>query len=166
MQESLKKALLELDYLEIMPDRNELILEKVGGISSSIHNEDGTNEEHDVITIVRFKRIINGFPVKGASRILVYLGENGQLEGIIYRWPRVVKTSISTKELKTALELQHGIDSKLKHFEAEVDSVAIASSELVLYDDGNGLIEPAIYVQGTLKSKTGFSASIGKYEPL
>ena len=73
------------------------------------------------------------------------LGSNGDLHGVITRWLDVQPSRFSGVRggdmrayVKGAVELK----------QAGVKSVVLKKAELVMYDDGKGVIEPAMFVTG------------------
>lgn len=102
--------------------------------------------------VVTFTRKIGGIPVKGASRAVVMLGANGDLDGLFVRWMDVKSEKVKGKIAKS--EMKAFLKSQLK---SRVDSnaVHIKKSSLVLYDNGKGVIEPALVVEGEITTDGG-----------
>ncbi len=100
---------------------------------------------YDKLTLVFFKRKLAGLPVIGASRIVVMLGENGELAGLIVRW---LDVSPSGSAGVVGANMRDYVLGKVTAKQADNQSVVIKTSELVMYDDGKGVIEPALFVNG------------------
>lgn len=144
-----KKYLSELGYLP--KNENELANGHVGGLSIGIRREDGSKQVYQKLVTIHFGRVIDKLPVLGVgSRIVVHLGENGQLVGLIRNWVEVQKGTQKTmalSELRTDKEIRSAILEQIKTDLSTAKKVNVSKAELVLYDDGHGVIEPAIYVE-------------------
>ena len=102
--------------------------------------------------VVTFTRKIAGIPVKGASRAVVMLGANGDLDGLFVRWMDVKSEKVKGKLAKS--EMKAFLKSQLKT-RGEAKSIRIKKSSLVLYDDGKGVIEPALVLEGEVTTEGG-----------
>ena len=102
--------------------------------------------------VVTFTRKISGIPVKGASRAVVMLGANGDLDGMFVRWMDVKSEKITGKLAKS--EMKAFLKSQLKS-RGEANSIRIKKSSLVLYDNGKGVIEPALVLEGEVTIEGG-----------
>ena len=91
--------------------------------------------------------------VKGASRAVVMLGANGDLEGLIVRWMDVQSEKVKGKVARS--QLKDHVKGQLKARKMECDSVHVKKADLVLYDNGKGVIEPALQVQGEINTVDG-----------
>lgn len=123
--------------------KNELILNEVNVFKKAVY--DGiSSRTYEKMVLVSFKRKLSGLPVFGASRVMVVLGGNGELVCFIVRWYDVQKAKVSgiKKDLK-----QNLVDI-IKEKQGKATTVVVKKSELVLFDDGAGVIEPALFVQG------------------
>ncbi|UCH92897.1 MAG: hypothetical protein JSV88_21750 [Candidatus Aminicenantes bacterium] len=98
--------------------------------------------------IVSFSRKLGGIPVAGASRVVVILGRNGELAGLTVRWMDV--ESVKIPGVIKSSEIKNHLKDKLKVKHKNSDSVLVKKSDLVLYDDGKGVIEPVLLLQGEL----------------
>lgn len=105
------------------------------------------------LRVVTFRRKIGGFMVKGASRAVVMLGANGDLEGLVVRWMDVQSEKVKGKVAKS--QLKDYIKGQLKARKMESDSVLVKKADLVLYDNGKGVIEPALQVEGEISTYDG-----------
>jgi len=123
--------------------KNGLVLNKVNVLKEAVYNGQ-TGEIFDKLVIVSFKRKLGGIPVLGASRVVVTLGTNGELAGLIVRWYDVERVKVPgvVKNIKEHLTNKIKDKQKNHHF------VMVKKADLVMFDDGNGVIEPAVFVQG------------------
>lgn len=118
---------------------------------------DQATEVVEKARVVVFGRKINGIPVKGASRMVVMMGANGELEGLFARWIEVEerRAKVNVEQLQIKGHITNHIQSKVK----DCISVMVKTAELVLYDNGKGIIEPALFVQGDITTINGTSRS-------
>jgi hypothetical protein len=116
-----------------------------------------TTRVFEKLRVVTFRRKIGGFMVKGASRAVVMLGANGDLEGLIVRWMDVQSEKVKGKVARS--QLKNHIKGQLKTRKMECDSVHVKKADLVLYDNGKGVIEPALQVQGEINTVDGTFSS-------
>jgi len=142
-----KKYLTDLNYFP----KNEKELSKgyVGGLSMGVQRDDGSRALYQKLVTVYFGRVIDNLPVMGVgSRIVVHLGENGQLVGIVRNWVEVQKgIKAAAAQLRTDAEIKREILKQIQTDLSTAKTVNVDKSDLVLYDDGRGVIEPAIYVE-------------------
>ena len=61
-----------------------------------LKNFGGTYEK--LVTVI-YGRTLDGLPVKGASRIAVRMGINGELVGLVRNWPELNKKTVSSKDM-------------------------------------------------------------------
>jgi hypothetical protein len=118
---------------------------------------DQTTEIVEKERVVIFAREINGIPVKGASRMVVMMGANGQLDGLFARWIEVEKrrAKVNVEQLQIRGHISNHLKSKIK----DCISVIVKTAELVLFDNGKGVIEPALFVQGDVTTVNGSARS-------
>jgi len=84
--------------------------------------------------------------VEGDARIVVQLGEKAELAAMVYQWPRLEKSVRLTSDM---LQKPDAIrDSAKREIEAmakKAMDAELTQAELVLYDDGRGVMEPAYH---------------------
>jgi hypothetical protein len=112
-----------------------------------------TTRTYEKLRVVTFRRKIGGLMVKGASRAVVMLGADGDLEGLVVRWMDVKTEKVKGKIARS--QLKNFIKGKLKARNMEGDSVRVKKADLVLYDNGEGVIEPALQLQGEIATFDG-----------
>lgn len=125
---------------------DEMKVSHVGGLNMGITNGTGKTEIFEKLKTVRFSRVLGKLPVEGDGRMIFHFGENSDLAGLIFQWPKIksVKTlssslfqkpeDIAEKALKQLTEMG------LKALRSKLTTV-----DLILYDDGQGVIEPAYH---------------------
>jgi hypothetical protein len=139
-----REYLAKLNYLPDNP--KELVLNKVSGLGMSLAKEGKASDKYHKLVSVLFRRVLDGVPVQGrGSRIVVHLGENASLAGLINNWPKVkarrIRDGIKNDEM-----IREEIKSRLLKMAGEARNIVVRKANLVLYDDGRGLIEPAVYI--------------------
>ena len=144
-------ALQHLEKLDLLPDIEELELVNIGGLNMAILNEDSTTEIYQKLVTVRYNRKLSDIPVMGDSRIIVHMGRNGELAGIIYYWGDILeKRIIELDDVLLDKEIRKELEGRLKAAAMDAKRIIVEKVDYVLYDDGKGQIEPAFYVQAKL----------------
>jgi hypothetical protein len=112
-----------------------------------------TTEIVEKMRVVVFKRELNGLPVKGASRLVVMMGANGNLGGLFARWLDVQPEGAERKVAQ--FRVKDYLAAQLKARLDDSVSVLVTRADPVLYDNGLGVIEPALQVQGEITTVDG-----------
>lgn len=152
-----------LKALGLLPDDDgsEIFVENVGSICMAIYNpETGQSKEFEKLKVVDFGRKLNGLRVLGigTSRLAVRLGTDGELVTVMKNWTAVEK-ELSTRKAdvieQSSIEdhVQNILRSKYQG--SNVNSIRIDQAEMVMYDDGKGVIEPALFIIGKMYTGTG-----------
>jgi hypothetical protein len=152
--EAVDLAVSYLERLDLMPkDKDQLVVEAVGGLAMGSQAENGTVENFEKLTSVHFGRQIDGIDVGGpGSKIVVHLGRNGELVGLHRRWSELRETSSISG--KSFLEAQEVTERAVKHLQTEWHKAAKISSaapEPGYFDDGKGHIEPVYFLQAEVQ---------------
>jgi len=145
-----ERALEHLEKLDLVPDKEQLVDRKVGGLSMAVRLDNGETKIYRKLVTVRFGRRLGGFPVMGDSRIVVHLGTEGELAGMIYQWPEVAVKAVDPEALRDDRTLKNGIESRLKAGSRGAARAVVQKADLVMYDDGRGIVEPAYHVEARL----------------
>lgn len=146
------QAKAHLKALKLLPDRfEEMVVEHIGGEAMGELNRDGTTTIYDKLRTVRFGRRVNGLPVRGpGSRIVVQLGEDGQLASLVRVWSQIrsesPRKSVTPETFNSKSEVRNMITKRTQAVAEEARGIEIRQIELVLFDDEQGVIEPAYYV--------------------
>lgn len=147
-KEAVRIAKQHLNNLGLLPSEEELEVSHVGGLGMSVLNNDGTTSDYKKQVTVYFSRKINNVPVVGASRIVVDMGSSGELVGLIKNWRKIDKSKTKKLSKNEFLDARARYDKMMSGFRgkcSDAKAVKIKQSQLVLYDDGKGVIEPAIF---------------------
>ncbi len=128
-------------------NEQEMVLAGVGGMDMAVAKDGKTRGPYKKLVTVRFSRVLNGMQVQGpGSRLVVHLGENGEMTGMIWNWPEVKAIAVSAKQQKNSEVIRQETAERLRLLAGEAKEILGRKSVQVLYDDGQGHIEPAIYV--------------------
>jgi hypothetical protein len=111
-----------------------------------------TTRTYEKMRVVTFTRKLGGIPVRGASRAAVMLGANGELEGLVVRWMPVKAKKIKGKVARS--QLRSHVKAKLNARKIEND-VVVKKADLIIFDDGKGVMEPMLHVEGDLITSQG-----------
>ena len=140
-----QQYLSKLDYFP--KDKGELILQSVGGLGMAMVKDGKSSEKYQKLVTVVFRRNLDGIRVQGrGSRMIVHLGKKAAFAGLVRNWPEVKAHEVSQERLKNDKQIREEITSRLKDMAGKAEYIAVQKAELVLFDDGRGVIEPAIYV--------------------
>lgn len=123
----------------------------VSTLKEAVYN-DQTTQTFEKMRVVTFTRKLGGLPVLGASRAVVMLGTNGDVEGLIVRWLDVTAGKIKNKVAKS--QLKGHLKAKLEARKIESD-VLVKKANLIILDDGKGSMEPMILIEGEVLTQEG-----------
>lgn len=156
-EQAATKAMKHLDDLGLKFNKKEMVVAHIGGVNTAT-NINNTSQIYKKLVTVRYNRVLNGIPVIGASRIVVKMGTDGNLAGLIYNWPDVISTTaVKSTELYNSTEINNQLDNKLKLIGKAGKNntkINVQKSNLVLYDDGKGNVEPAYFVEANMNYNT------------
>lgn len=149
-QKLLDMAFNHLTELGLQPKKNELEEPGISSINLAVHREDGTTNDYEKLMVVSFSRKLDGIPLKGRSRIILRMGENGQLQSLIHYWADFEreKLPISKNQLESDDVIEQKINKHLLKQAEKAQLVSVENADLVLYEDDNCRVEPAVFVQG------------------
>jgi hypothetical protein len=84
----------------------------------------------------------------GDSRIVLQMGEMGNLVGLIHYWGEITdRRKVETGELIANKEIKAEAEKRIKLAANGAKRIIVEKANFVLYDDGKGQIEPAYYIQ-------------------
>jgi len=163
-----------LAKLRYMPKNDqELVVERVGGLAMAAAKDGRSSEPYQKLVTVYFGRVIDGLRVQGrGSRILVHLGESSALVGVIRSWLEVEPQKVDRDGVKSDDMILHEINRRLFRMADQAREIVVRKAELVLFDDGRGVIEPAIHVvasaryEGPERAKEGVEIPVDFYVPV
>jgi len=133
-------------------EKDKMIDPIVTTIETATYNGQ-TTEIYEETRVVTFYRNLGGLKVKGASRIVVMMGAYGELEGLFVRWMGVKANKIKGKIAKS--QLKDYIKSQLNSKHKEPLAMKVKKADLVLYDNGKGIIEPVLQLTGEVTTENG-----------
>ncbi|MBN1346193.1 MAG: hypothetical protein JXQ73_26125 [Phycisphaerae bacterium] len=149
-----------LSKLDLLPgDASEIEVTKVHAVqTANVSAGFPFVQAADQMVVVFFGRRLGGLPVFGASRMVVRLGDGGELVSIIRNWPKLVPVAVDgaaamfgrSQWKDAAVRTVKGRETGDIYPNASIDSM-----QVVMYDDGRGRIEPALRAQGRRFDKRG-----------
>jgi hypothetical protein len=149
---SIELAREYLAKLDLLPsDPAEMYVSKVRVIRGASCGPAGCLPQVvDKMRVVFFGRKLNGLPVHGASRIAVRIGNDGELVGVIKNWPALTPVAVEGAGVLPKAQWKDAAIRTVKRMQAgsAYPNASIESTELVMYDDGRGHIEPALRAKG------------------
>jgi len=155
-KETLEMAYTHLKNLNLMPKKENLGTIQHSGLGMSVKKENGKSFDYKKTTAVRINRKLDGLPVKGSSRIFINMGSNGEISNMVYKWSPIEKrTIVSSKNVINTDVLKKAIFTQLEKRADNANKIILDKINLVMYDDGKGLIEPAYYIEAQLFFKDG-----------
>jgi hypothetical protein len=146
-EEPVQRATELLALYDLEANPAELKVAHIGGVNLGVTDGDGDTRIYAKLKTVRFERVIEGLPVAGDTRIVVQLGENGSLAGLVYQWPRLRRAGVIDGEAAAHPEdLRRAAQAEIARVAKKAEKAEVTGVELVLYDDGRGVVEPAYHV--------------------
>jgi len=129
-------------------NKEELKMMHSGGLRAA---EAGSTKVIDVMRTVTYGRMLNGVPVYGAgSKIVVQVGNQGEIVGATSRWKEVSQNSKRTakkSEMKSAREAEVEMKRRLLTDFGKGTKAEIKNMSLAYYDGGKTYIQPAFFFQ-------------------
>jgi hypothetical protein len=150
-------------------DPSEMRVTKVKVIRASTCGQAECKPEvSDKMRVVFFGRKLNGLPVHGASRMVVRIGNDGELVSVIKNWPSVTPVAVESAGVLPKAQWKDAAVRTVKRLQAGTayPNATIESTEVVMYDDGRGCIEPALRVKGKKLDGRGKDAPAAWMVPL
>lgn len=140
-------AMRTLDQYDLKVNPKELKVAHVGGLNMSAANGEDRPEIYEKLKTIRFERVLDGLPVMGDSRLVMHFGEHAELAGLIFQLPIVeASQKLSSKLLHTPKDLQAQALAELSAMAKKAERAKLTKVDLVLYDDGLGVMEPAYHL--------------------
>lgn len=153
---------------------NELSKPEVSFLEMSSQKDQEPAQIYRKMVTVRYNRIMDNLPIEGKTRLVFSLGQDGELTYMLHDWPKWKGSPIPTDGLFEPKELEKRIADKVIRATKDGKDILVEKRHVVLYDDGAGRMEPAVYVQArytkTQKGPDGKDSSISVpydfYEPI
>jgi hypothetical protein len=141
-----KLAIAQLRRHGLAIDPAQMKIAHVGGLNMAATDGGEKSQIFQKLKTVRFGRTLDGLPVEGDGRIVMHLGEAGAVAGLVFQWPRLEKALVLGDDMLQKPELlrMRALD-EIKSMAAKSQRARLTRAELVLYDDGRGVLEPAYH---------------------
>jgi hypothetical protein len=147
-EEALKEAEQFLNTQELLPkNRNELTLAHFGGLrSTSVIGGKRAGPVIDKLVTLSYGRTIDNTPVIGpGSKIVVNLGDKGEVMGLIRRWREVSASSrklVPPEELVSQQEAEERANRQIVSEYGDASSHKILGSRRAYYDNNGSILQP------------------------
>jgi hypothetical protein len=149
--EAVKYAYEFLQTNGLMPKNpRELKVAHVGGLrTSTVLKGDKPGPIVDKLKSVTLSRELNGIPVIGSgSKILVNIGDKGEVVGAIRRWRELDKsTRLSAAELISEREAMEMAQKQIISEFGKGSRVEVMQTQLAYYDNNGKAIQPVFAIQ-------------------
>jgi hypothetical protein len=136
-------------YMEKMgfkvADDKSLVLAHVGGVNMGNHDAKEGTKIFEKFTTVRYDRVLDNIPVLGHSRITVIMAEKGKLQQMIANWAPLSSAAVSKERVVIQDDLKNSIEKHLVADNSGAKKIIVKKINLVYYDDGTGILEPALH---------------------
>lgn len=154
-----RAAMDYLTKLNILPPASDgLYPSYVGKVRTAVYiSENKQTTIEDKMYVVFYSRKLENIPVVGASRYVVRIANDGELVGVIKNWPRLEKVVIAQNTIHQKSNWKNLTSEKVKQLNKTENSSALSlqTAEVIMYDDGVSIIEPALLVKGVKTSAGG-----------
>lgn len=143
-----KRAREYLAQLKPSIKNEELVLAHIGGVNKGIHANDKTSIVEKFST-VRFDRQLDNIPVYGHSRIVFNLAQEGRIQTLISQWVPFERKGIEKEALViNPDDLKKSVEKGILTENTQAQKIRVEAIRLVYFDDGSGIIEPALHIKG------------------
>ena len=147
----LGKATQHLRTLGLLPEPKDMFVEHIGGLNMSVVREDGSTSDYRKLVSVRLGRTTDIQNTQGpGSRILVQLGTAGRLRGMVFEWEHFASQQLEDHEKIPAAEVKRLSMLRMNDVTRNALRKRITEVDVVFFDDGYGVLEPAIHVVATI----------------
>jgi hypothetical protein len=134
-------------------DLNEKELSKpiVGGLEMSVKKDQEKPQIFKKMVTVRYNRVLDGIPVEGATRLIFTYGKKAELTSMIADWGKFEARDVKQEQIIKADDIHHQIEETILTEAKDAKKIRVVQRDVVLYDDGEGTIEPAVYIKAVLQ---------------
>ena len=155
-------------------DPKEMLQPSTSFLEMSLKNGEEAPQTFRKMVTVRYDRIMDNLPVEGKTRLIFSYGENAELTNMVYDWPKWKSSQIESDRIFDPKDLEKRIEEKIIRTIKGGKDVIVEKRYIVLYDDGEGRMEPAVYVQARYTSigqgpdgkESSISVPYDFYEPI
>lgn len=150
-EEAVRVAEAFLNQNALLPaNRAELKVAHIGGLrASNVIDGVRAGPVIDKLLTVTYSRTIDNLPVIGpGSKIVVNLGEKGEVMGLIHRWRELTPSSkqqVRPEEMVSQHEAEERAERQIKSEFGNKASYRILNSGRAYFDNNGGILQP-VYV--------------------
>lgn len=141
-----------LENLDMLPAASQMVVLTYVRVIMSAYHSGGPvpTPVYDKLAMVRYARQLDGLEVVGASRIVMRLGAGGELVFLAKDWTDVKERSVLRGDLLDAAGVRTQIENQLTATYPNAQTITVNKAKLAMFDDGKGIIEPAVVVFGVV----------------
>ena len=132
-------------------DENSMKVGHVGGVNMAIHDDKDGDKVYEKLTTVRFDRVLDNIPVIGHTRLLVQMGSKGMVQSLVKQWAPLANTAIANDSEVNKDEVKKSIETHLTNENKTATKIIVKKIDLIYYDTGKGIIEPALHIIGEIQ---------------
>jgi hypothetical protein len=145
-----------LENLAMLPAAAQMVVLTYVRVVMSAYHSGGPipTPVYDKLAAVRYARQLDGLEVVGASRIVMRLGANGELVFLAKDWTDVEERGVARGDLLDAAGVRTQIENQLSATYPDAQTITVNKAKLAMFDDGKGIIEPAVVVFGVVDDGT------------
>lgn len=154
-QSAQKMAMEFLRSYNLAPQQaGELKMVHAGGLRAAAAGK--PNQVKDIFRTIYYGRLLDSLPVLGpGSRIVVQIGDKGEVVGATRRWRELAKTTTAKRTLKTAevKTEKEATEEAAKVIASEFGAnakYAIRKAQMAYFDQGGSYIQPVYAVEATV----------------
>lgn len=151
--------------LKLELNEKELSQPIVSGLEMSVKKDQEKPQIFKKMVTVRFNRILDGIPVEGATRLIFTYGKKAELTTLITDWGKFEPADVVREQVVKVDDMHKQIEEAIISESKDAKKILVVQRDVVLYDDGDGTIEPAVYVKAILQyTRKGADGKEEKYE--
>jgi hypothetical protein len=141
-----------LRNIDILPAVSQMVVLTYVRVVMSAYHSGGIvpTPVYDKLAVVRYGRHLAGLEVVGASRIVMRLGKGGELVFLTKDWTDVDEKGVLRGDLLDTEGVRKQIMEQLANIYSEAQTITVNKAKLAMFDDGKGIIEPAVVVFGVV----------------
>lgn len=149
--EAIELTKRSLAALKLELNEKELSKPIVGGLEMSVKKDQEKPQIFKKMVTVRYNRVLDGIPVEGATRLVFSYGKKAELATLIADWGKFEARDVMQEQVVKADDIHQQIEESILSESKDAKKIRVVQRDVVLYDDGDGTIEPAIYVKTILQ---------------
>lgn len=148
--DAIKRTQALIEQLQLGVDARELTKPDVTFLEMSAVKDNEPSQTFRKMVTVRYDRMLDGLRVEGGTRLIFSFGRDAELTSMIWDWGKWEPRQVAAEAVIDAREQTRQIEETLIRDAGIVKQISVEKRDLVLYNDGQGHIEPAVYVSARI----------------